>query len=226
MRLIAAGLLLAAAPVAAAERSIGVTGFDRVRIETSLTVRITTGGSPGARLSGDPAALDGVALRQNGTTVTVARSGGARGAVTLVLTTPVLSAVSLDSSGSVAVDRMKGTRVDLSLAGSGTMTVDRIEADQLSAMLIGDGTLTVTGGKVRTARLIASGAGAIDTAGVESDSLFLRRDGVGPARAQARYTADVANTGTGEVTVAGNARCTIRASSGAVACGQGAAARP
>lgn len=214
--------LAAAMPASAAERVVAVTGFDRIRIETPVEVRVSTGGSPGARLSGDPAALDGVDLRQTGMTLVVARQGGnarAAGPVTVTLATPALAGASVLGGARVTIDRIRGPRVDLSVGGAGTIAVASLDAEQLSASVIGDGAILLNGGSARVARLTASGAGGIAAGGMQAGELTVRLDGTGEIAAAARYTATIANTGLGRVAVTGTPRCVIRAATGPVDCG-------
>jgi len=119
----------------------------------------------------------------------------------------------------VAVSRLTGTRLDLTASGSSAIAVADSAGDQLAVQLVGEGKVSVAG-RVATVRLLANGAGTIDAGELDAGDLFVRLDGLGTIRARARYTAQVASTGLGTVSVAGRPKCRVTAAGGApVTCG-------
>ncbi|MDY1009122.1 GIN domain-containing protein [Sphingomonas sp. CFBP9019] len=223
-------LLLFACPVAAAaaDRSVSVGSFERVRIDGPFDVRLVTG-SPGAKVSGDPHATEAVEIRVDGATLSVRRStsrwgerpeAGAQRPVIVMLSTPRLAFASVVAGGRLTIERMKGMRLDLAVSGAGSLAVNDAQADQLNAAVIGTGRMTLAGRSAR-ARLTVSGPGLIDATALAVDDLVVMQDGVGETRASARRTAQVTNGGAGSVTVAGTAACTVRAAAtGPVICGR------
>ncbi|MDP1028615.1 DUF2807 domain-containing protein [Sphingomonas sp. KR1UV-12] len=224
-------LIAVAAPVGAAERTVSVGSFDRVRVDTAVVVRIATGVSPAARITGGQDAVDSIEVRVSGTTLSIRRrtdgwqerpTGNAAEPTIVTLGTGALAAITVNGAAAVTVDRLKGPRVDLSIAGPGRITAGAVDADLALASVIGDGTLAIAGGRARTVRLAAGGAGGIDAGGLVADDLSVRLGGTGDIAAQARYTATVTSAGIGHVTVAGTPKCVIRpAPAGPVACGTG-----
>ncbi len=219
-------LVLLSAPAAAAERTIGVGSFDRVRVDGGFDVRITTGRSPRATISGDAAALDLVDLRVDGTTLHVHRlsdtSRTPRGTqpVVVTLAAPTLVSASLIGGGRLAVTGMRTMRADLSVAGTGTIAVEGLAAEQANASLVGTGRITLAG-RATHARLLTNGPGTIDASALAADDVTVRLDGPGETTAQARYTATVSSTGLGRVTVAGKPKCTVQPpAGGSVTCGE------
>lgn len=226
-------LILAAAsalpvPAAAADRTVVVTSFTRVRIDGSFVVEVRTGASPAARASGDAAAIERVDISQNGDTLIV-RMGGkgwgerpgakATAPIRITLATPRLEGVAGGAGADVRVGAMKGTRVDLMLTGAGKLNVARVDADQLVATVVGTGALAAAGKAVR-ARLMVNGPGTIAASGLVADDLVTRLEGAGEVTAAARFTAQVTSTGLGKVTVLGKPRCQVRAlAGGPVVCG-------
>lgn len=231
MRPIVLLLLAFAAAAPAAERKPFVSSFDRLRVEGPYIVTVTTGGSPGARMTGDARALDGVDVRQDGTTLVVRRAVGAWGEgeqassgtpVTVALSTPTLSSASLLGAGAVTVTAMKGARVDVSVAGTGTLAIAAVDGDQVNAQLVGNGQITL-GGRAAKARLLVNGAGTIHADTMTAADVVVRLDGPGETTARARYTADVVNSGLGRVTIAGTPKCRVKADAGGpVTCGAAA----
>ncbi len=231
--LVFASLSLTPATAAtAAERSVAIGSFDRVRVDAPIAVRIATNASPSARISGDDDAIEAVDVRLNGTTLTIGRRSGAwqerpgtaaaSAPVSVTLATGSLAGVTVIGAGTVTAGMMKANRVDLSVSGPGTIAVAAIDADQASATVIGGGTVTVAGGRVRTARLTTNGPGTIDADALDAGEVAVRLDGPGDLRARARFTASVNSTGTGRVAIAGSPKCQVRASAGGpVTCGAG-----
>lgn len=223
-------LLLAALPlpVSAADRTVSVTSFTRVRVEGPFAVEVRTGVSPSARASGDKDAVERVDVMQSGDTLIV-RPGGAgwgeRPAVkatrplTITLGAPRLDGVAIGANAEVRAGAMKGSRVDLTVTGAGKLSVERVDADRLVATVVGAGTLDVAG-KAGSARVMVSGPGAIAAPGLVAGDLTARVEGVGEVTAGARFTANVTTTGLGKVTVLGAPKCQVRApAGGAVVCG-------
>ncbi len=220
-------LLATACPAHAAERSYTVTSFDRIRVEGAFAVTVTSNRGPSIRASGSPAALDEVIARVEGRTLLLRRSesewggypGEARGPVRIAVTVAQLSAASLTGSGSLAIDGMRGQRIDLVLDGSGRLDLARVETDRLAATLVGAGTMAVAG-EVADARVTVRGSGTVDSAGLTVTDAIVTADGAPTVRLAARRTAAVQANGSGSVTVSGKPACTVRnTGTGQVTCG-------
>ena len=232
MRYAALLLIAAAAAAPAAERKLFVSTFDRLRVDGPFRVVVTTGRSPGGTITGSPAQLDGVEVRQEGATVFVRRTASrwdeqpraaAGEPVMVTLATPALGAVTLIGPGAVSVTGLKARRVDLSIAGTGTIAVTGVEAAELNATSIGTGRVTLAG-RTTKARFVVNGAGGVDAGKLDADELNVRLDGPGEVSARARFTANLVNTGLGRIAVAGPARCSVKADAGGpVTCGAGQA---
>lgn len=217
------------AVASAADRSIGIGSFDRLRVDGPFLVTVTTGRSPGARISGKSAGILDVEVRNEGGTLTVRRATTGRwteqGApsasepVTVALSTPALTGAAVVGGGKVTIDRMKGVRVDLSVTGPGAITLAALDAEEARAQLIGSGSLTVAG-KATTVRLTTNGPGTIDAARLDAGDLVVGLDGLGETSARARYSAQVSSTGLGTISIAGRPKCVVRAlSSAPITCG-------
>lgn len=222
--------LTAALPAGAAERIVYVGSFDRLRVQGPFDVRLVTGHAPAAVLTGDRAIIDAIDVQVEGGTLILRSAIGrwqekprtaAAVPVSIALATPTLAAASVLGGGKLAVDRMRNARLDLSVTGAGSLTVGEAIADTADATLIGGGTITI-GGRAGKARLMTNGSGAIDAGALDAGDLVVRLDGPGATRARARYTASIVNTGLGQITVAGQPKCTVKADAGGpVSCGTG-----
>ncbi len=239
MRYLLAPLLLLSSPAFAqgsaqesgASRTVSVGSFDRVRVEGPFEVRVTIG-SPRATITGDSRTTESVAVRVDGTTLSVRkgtggwgeqpRKGGS-GPIVITLSTPGLSSASVEAGGRLTIAKMRGMRVDVTVSGNGSLALAAADTDQLNATVIGTGQMTLAGRAAR-ARLVTSGPGAIDASALVVNDLTVHLDGVGETKAAARYTAQVTNSGLGTVTVTGNAKCRVDAAAGGpVVCGKAGA---
>lgn len=223
-------LLTLPAAASAAERSVSIGSFDKLRVQGPFEVRVATGRSPTAMLSGDRAAIDGVEVQVEGDTLILRGAIGrwterpraaATTPVVVTLGTPVLVVASVTGAGRLTVGVMKGERVDLSVTGAGTIAVDGVAAEIANATVIGGGAITARG-RAAKVRLMTNGPGTITADALDAGDLVVRLDGPGSTTARARYTASVVNTGIGQVAIAGTPKCTVKADAGGpVTCGTG-----
>lgn len=232
IRLLPLALALLPTAVAAADRTIGIGSFERLRVDGPIDVRVVTGKPASAKISGDRDAIERLSVSVDGSTLTI-RPGnqawgetprrGSAGLAAVTLTTPTLGSVTSLAGAKIAATRMKAPRVDLAVTGSGSITVEAVETDQLAATAIGVGAVTIASGKAARARLAVNGTATIDAAAVVAGDLQATLDGPGEVKGQARFTATVNNIGLGRVVVGGNPKCTVSARAGGpVACGVGA----
>lgn len=224
-------LVTLAAPAAAAERRVFVSSFDRIRVEGAFPVTLTTGRSPGGSITGDARSLDGVEVRQDGTTLVV-RPSLDRGQtqrradaapIAITLATPRLVSATLIGGGALAIVNAGGggraERLDLSVTGAGGITLSGVDTQAATVTVIGTGAITLAG-RAAKARLSVNGAGKIVADKLEAGELTVRVDGPGEVSARARYTASVTNAGLGRVVVEGGANCLVKnAAGGPVTCG-------
>jgi hypothetical protein len=220
-------LALAALPAHAAERRFSVTGFDRIQIDGPYEVTLATARSSSASASGSAVALDGVLINVEGRTLRIRPKRGAWGGypgedggpVRIQLGTAELRAAALSGSGSLAIDKLKGMRIDLSLSGSGRLSVASVEADQLNAASLGSGKL-VLAGKVKSLRTAIQGSGSLEGEGLSADDATVTADTSGEIALAVRRAANVTSSGAGGTRISGSPACTVkRLGAGSVRCG-------
>lgn len=223
--LIALPPIALAVPAVATDRIVGIGSFDRLRVDGPFEVAVATG-SPSARLGGESDAIQDIDVRLDGSTLTVRRRavGGEPAASTrpirIALATPSLASVASTAGASIAVARLRGPRVELSVAGAGAIAAAAVDAPDVSVVVAGAGRVTLAG-RAQRARLVKNGEGMIDASALDAGDLLVSTNGIGAVTARARYTAQVGNAGTGQVTIAGTPRCVVRpANGGPVACGK------
>jgi hypothetical protein len=220
-------LAFAAVPAAAAERTYSVTDFDRVEVDGPYRVTLTTGRSASARAEGSAEALDHVSLDVQGGVLRIRRNRSAWGGypaqgigpVAISLTGRDLRKAAVVGSGSLAIDRAGGLRVDLSVSGSGRLDVGLLEADSLMIGLLGGGRITVAG-RARQLKATVQGSGDLAAAGLSADDAQIASDTAGTVAVTVTRTAKVVATGPGDVEILGSPSCTVQAKgSGQVICG-------
>lgn len=210
-------LLLVAGPAEAqVARSAMLSGFDRIRVDGPFAVTVTQGTRASAIVNGARTAAEKVSVRvENGTLVVSANVSGWGGwagedppATVTVSAPPGTRAISVRGGGTVAVDRIRGQRVDLAVAGSGTLNVAAADADLLYATMTGAGRLEVAG-RAGQARFLVQGTGAVDARALAVDDLQVSQDSLGDGVYAARRTVTVSSAGLGAVTVEGDAACRV-----------------
>jgi hypothetical protein len=220
-------IALSTASVSAADRIVGIGSFERLRVEGPFEATVTTG-SPFVRIAGDVDSIQAIDVRLDGTTLTIRRRPGLVGdaqrrstaPVRLTLSTPSLASAQSVAGARLTIARLRGPKIDLVVSGSGAIAVTGVDGAELSAVLAGAGRIALAG-RVGKARLTKNGEGTLDASALDAGELLVAADGIGDLSARARYTAQVSNAGTGQVTITGAPRCVIRpANGGPVACGK------
>ena len=217
-RLLAAILIAAAAaPSPAAERRFTITSFDRIRLDGPFSVTVKTTVAPFAMARGRAAALDRVIVEMQGRTLVVRRdrngwggdSDSANQPVEIAVGTHELTAAWVNGSGSLAVDKVRGLKFDLSVAGSGSADVGSVEVDQLKVGLLGSATGKLQGKALRLAAGI-DGSSALDAPDLTARDAFITSSGPAIVEVTATQTAKVNASGAATVTLRGRPACTNR----------------
>lgn len=228
-----ASLMLVAANVAgvpaqAAEKSIGLTSFETIVLNGDFAVEVVNKAPLRAVVTGSAEALDRVELRSAGGILTIsdkrfgsnrARGQGA-GAAVIRINAAKLRSASVTGAGSLTIDRLTGTRVELAVRGPGALSVGAITADRLVLSAVGNGKI-ILAGTAKNAETMVSGAGVVDASQLRVTDLIATGEGAADQRYQATRTAQVTLRGIGRLEVLGKAKCTPRnLGTGTLICGQ------
>lgn len=185
---------------------------------------LVTGDSHSIKAEGNAEAIKLLRFKIDGNEIKIGRVKGkwfgnsAKG-VTITVTAPNISAISLAGSGDFTGDRLSGDKVVVDLAGSGNVNVAGITAASLEGNIAGAGDIKAAG-KAGKAEWSVAGSGNVDAGAVTSETVEISVAGSGNVRVNATKTADVSIAGSGDVNVAGGANCTKSViGSGAVTCG-------
>ncbi len=212
----------------ASERGYSTTDFNRIRVEGGYIVTAETGKSGSARASGSPKALERVSVEVQNRTLVIkplrytwgSAAEGNPGPLTVKVTAHDLEAVILTGSGSIAINKMRGARLQLTNMGSGTLTVGKIEADRLDVANNGSGTVQLSGTSL-TGQVSINGSASLIAPELSVGDLVLNAQTSGRVQLLARRSAKVTSAGAGTVEIGGTPACTVNAvGSGVVSCGQ------
>lgn len=208
-----------AGPATAAERRYSVTSFDRIEVDGPFQVTLLTGRPNSATATGSQQALDGVSLevqsrilriRPDRSSSWANRAGEEGGPVAIAVTTHELKSAAVAGSGSIAIDKAKAMKFDLSLAGSGRISLGNIDADVLHLGLVGSGKITI-GGKAKTLKALLQGGGDLDAEKLKVEDAEINADTAGAVSVAVRRAAKVTSTGAGDTRIIGSPACTVEA---------------
>ena len=203
-------------------RSYDVRDFTAVKLAGSDDVDVRVGGGFSVRAEGDPQILDKITVTRDGDRLTISRRRSwtwQRGNARVYVTMPRLTAASLDGSGNLTIDQVRGGSFDARLAGSGNLRIGQVATDSLGLSLAGSGNIA-TAGQTGQFALNLAGSGNVDAARLVARQAAIKSAGSGDIRATVRGPATVSLAGSGDVDLGGGARCTVRkAGSGTVRCG-------
>jgi hypothetical protein len=187
---------------------------------------VTIGPQFSVTAHGDARLIDRLDIRTQGDRLVIGRKSdkgsfwGDQGDVTVRVTMPLVSAVSLTGSGDLDLDRAEGKSIDLSLTGSGDMAIRTVKVDGLTADLTGSGGISMAGA-AKEARLAVTGSGDFAAEGLRADKAGVRVLGSGNVDFASDGPVDIDILGSGDVTVKGNAQCRVNsAGSGEAHCGR------
>lgn len=137
-------------------------------------------------------------------------SGDRDGTVTVFITAPTLTALSVSGSGELVVEGpLKTDALSLALSGSGGMRVAALTANALRTAASGSGNITL-GGEVPTFSVAMSGSGNLMAKRLKTKTANISLNGSGNAGLFVTGELNAALKGSGNVSVAGGA--TVRSS--------------
>ncbi|MCD2422361.1 DUF2807 domain-containing protein [Niabella pedocola] len=127
-----------------------------------------------------------------------------RGSVTVYVTAPSLTAVTLTGSGNFnAVDEIETAAMDLKLTGSGNVTIAKLKAATLNAQISGDGDININSGESNNQDVTITGSGNYNAHQMQSRDTKARITGSGNIKVWAKDQLNVTITGSGNLRYAG-----------------------
>jgi len=126
-----------------------------------------------------------------------------KGPVTVYITAPTVSSLSVGGSGEIAVEGgLKADKMELAVSGSGHLQVPQLTASALATAVSGSGDVLVAGTAPRH-EVRVSGSGQVKARELKSESCQVRISGSGNAHVYASKDAEARISGSGNVYVAG-----------------------
>ena len=220
-------LALLGSPLLAAERTLSVTDFDKLRVDGGFIVEVTTGRGTSAKIYGSQAAIEATNVVVQGRQIVVRKNSSAWGGypghvpamATVRITAPALTNVWVNGPAKVSVDRLKGARVAAAVEGAGELTIGGVMADNSNIAQVGSGRLTVSG-TVADLTITARGAGTLDASGLQASDAKLTSETAGQVTVAVKRAVTGTVAGSGSVTVLGKPACTLKTTGSAtVTCG-------
>jgi len=217
---------LLTAPAGAATRNFGITSFEKIRIDGPYKVSLSTGVAPFAKASGSPAALDRVAIEVRGDTLVVHGNSSwgdgypdaDAGPIEITLGTHDLSSASINGSGSLSIDKVKGLSFALSMQGSGAGEIGDANVDQLNLSVMGTAALKVAGHAGKLIVLVR-GVTSLDAAGLSTPNADISAEGTATVAATVTDIARVNAWGPTTIHFTGKPACTVKAQGSATVTG-------
>lgn len=196
-------------------RNFGIRSFEKIRVEGPYRVTLKTGVPPFARARGPQAALDRIDFEMRGDMLLV-RSGpfaknpaaAALAPVEVELGTHDLSSAALTGAGSLAIDKVKGLKFDLSVQGAGTTDIAQVAVDQLSINLGGNAAARLSG-KSQRMTAILRGLSTVELSGLQVSDAVFGAEGPSTVRATVTKAAKIDGRGTASFVLAGRPSCTL-----------------
>ena len=211
--LIALGL---SASAGAGTRNFGITSFTKIRIDGPYKVALATGVAPFAQADGSPAALDRVAVEVRGDTLIVHPNqswggypGSDIGPVQINIGTHDLTAASMNGSGSLTIDRVKGLSFALSVQGSGVAEIVDVQIDQMNVRLEGTASGKLGGQSLKLTALVR-GVSALDASALSTPHATISADGSATVDAKITDEAEINAWGPATIRLSGQPTCALK----------------
>jgi hypothetical protein len=216
-RLLAALLaMLAIAPAHAAERSY----FEEVIVEGDIQVTVDTGKAPSAKATGEKNQLGALKVERQGRVIRIRLQGLQASRKTaeplqVVLTGRNINKLALRGNGKISASDVDMTNVTVELRGSGEINIASLKSTAFVARLVGNGRLNIANGTAINSEVLVDGGFEVKAAGLKTEKLTLVQNGAANVHFTVDKSADISNSGTGTITIEGNANCFVRAAGGA-----------
>jgi hypothetical protein len=198
--------------------------FTEVEAMGPDNVVLVTGDTFSIKAEGNAEAVKTLRYKIEGSSIQIGRNKGkwfgeSGKGVTITITAPKVSSISLAGSGDFKGDKLSGDKVVIDLAGSGNVNVADIAALAIEGNVAGSGDIKAAGKAVKADWSIA-GSGNVDASSIVSEDVEVSIAGSGDVRVNATKTVDASIAGSGDVTVTGGAKCSKSViGSGKVICG-------
>lgn len=205
-------------------RTYAIADFSGIDLRGSDDIDVRVGAGFSVRAEGDARDLDKLRIAKDGTTLSVGRRNGTgmnwgKGEkVKVYVTLPRLASAGVAGSGTMAVDRIDGSKFEGGIAGSGSLAIAAMAVDKAEFSIAGSGDASAAG-TARQLEVDIAGSGSLDAPGLKAQRAEISVAGSGDVRAVVDGTASVDIMGSGDVDLGPDATCKVsKMGSGSVRC--------
>lgn len=194
-----------------ASRNIRIDPFDRLILFSSDTVIIESGAtSASVDVTGPAEVIAAVSIRQVGRVLEVSRlNQPSRDTnAVIVIKTPSVSQIELNSSGSIELAPGHLDRLAAIVRGSGTINLPGLDGSNGAFEAAGSGHLKIKG-RIDQVDLTVSGSGSVAAEQLNAATLRASVTGSGTLAAQAHSAATLLIAGSGTGHISGTANCQV-----------------
>lgn len=204
----------------AESKSFLIGNFDELVVEGDVAVKFDNMKPPSAKAVGDSVQILALKVIRNGRVLRIrlqndgnpSAKAAAAQPVEIVLNGRDVRKISVDGSARLDVNhvRVPNNAVTIKLNGPGQINIEKLESDRLDLALIGTGSVGIGTGQVRSARFVTNGSGKIDAPKLMLAGASLMQAGSAATHLLSKGRVDISNSGSGTITVDGEATCNIR----------------
>ena len=194
---------------------IAIAPFDAIQLRAGDTIEIQRGPTAVVVTRADPQTLAQLSVETINGVLRIGRKPEAcripnlcSGSATLKISTPNLSSVVMQGSGSVHGDSVSGRRFAVVMQGSGNVRIDGLQTELADVEMDGSGVVELKG-RTERLKISANGRGALDTVGLVAREADVAMNGGGSVRARATNAATISAAGSGSIRVEGTRNCHI-----------------
>ena len=191
-----------------------VRDFDAVTLGGAASVDVRVGPAWSVRAEGPAEAFANLRIVRNGRSLEIGRrfEGGRRAEldkrITVHVTLPALTALTLGGSGRLSADQAGGGDFAANVGGSGTLSIGRLKARVAEFNLGGSGSIAAAG-QVGQLEVSLGGSGRVVAPGLRADTAVVSVGGSGDVRATVAGGAQLSMAGSGSVDLGLNAGCRV-----------------
>jgi hypothetical protein len=213
--IISVAALFASLPAFGAERSYLIGSFDQLIVEGDMQVTLTTGQPPSAKASGDKDRLNALKIDRQGNVVRI-RMGGLLSnrkigePIKIQLSGRNIRKLIMQGNGKITATDISVPELRVEIRGSGEIDIASLKNDRVVGLLVGSGKLTLGKGTAGNMEFLIDGAPNIAASGVIAEKLRLQQNGPATTHFTVKTSAEITNSGSGNITIDGNATCFVR----------------
>ena len=216
LRLILASFaFFAAVSVSAAEQRFSIGNYEELIVEGDIIVNLETGKAPSAKAQGPSSKLGALRVERQGNVLRIRNVGfqngqSDKGPVTIAVTGRDIKRLALIGAGKINATALDADTTRIELRGSGSIDVASLKAIRFVSMIAGNGRVNIAKAEVVNTELVIDGGANFISAGFVTLNLKLVHNGPASTLMTVSNTAEINNTGAGNITIEGNGTCNIR----------------